>query len=455
MFAFSLEIWYNKCTKRGEIMYRMVDLIIKKRDGHCLSDEEIKFIIDGYVAGDIPEYQVSALLMAIFYNPLNEKEISALTKAMLKSGEEIDLTTIQGIKVDKHSTGGVGDKTSLVVGPIVASLGVKIAKMSGRGLGHTGGTLDKLESIPGFKIEIASQDFFNQVNEIGLSIIGQSKNITPADKKLYALRDVTGTVESIGLIASSIMSKKLASGADHIVLDVKVGSGAFMKNLERATALAEEMVKIGKNFGRNTVATITDMEQPLGQAVGNALEVVEAIETLKGNGPKDFDTLCRALSVEILMVAGLSNSEEEAYQKVDEVINNGKALEKLAEMIKYQHGDPNVINDYSIMGYASNEIELVYLEEEECYVDHIDALMIGEAAMNLGAGRATMKDQIDHTVGIVLNKKVGDKVKHGEVIARIYANNKGIEVASQMILDAYTMSKEPTLVRDVILKVVR
>jgi pyrimidine-nucleoside phosphorylase len=362
---------------------------------------------------------------------------------------------IEGIKVDKHSTGGVGDKTSLVVGPIVASLGVKIAKMSGRGLGHTGGTLDKLESIPGFKIEIDSSDFIEQVKKIGLAIIGQSKNITPADKKLYALRDVTGTVESIGLIASSIMSKKLASGADNIVLDVKVGSGAFMKNVETATLLAEEMVKIGKNFGRNTVATLTDMEQPLGCAVGNALEVIEAIETLKGRGPKDFDTLCRALSTEILLVSNITSTEEESYEMVDTVIKNGKALEKLAEMIACQHGDASVINDYSLMGEASNEIELVYLEKDTCYVDHIDALMIGEAAMNLGAGRAEIADKIDHTVGIVLNKKVGDKVSHGDVIATIYANELGIEVASKMILDAYTMSKEKILNRDVIIKVVR
>ena len=436
-------------------MFRMVDLIIKKRDGLSLTEEEINFIINGYVAGDIPEYQVSALLMAIYYNPLTEEEIAHLTKAMLKSGEEIDLSMIEGIKVDKHSTGGVGDKTSLVVGPIVASLGIKIAKMSGRGLGHTGGTLDKLESIPGFKIEIDSNDFIEQVKKIGLAIIGQSKNITPADKKLYALRDVTGTVESIGLISSSIMSKKLASGADNIVLDVKVGSGAFMKNVERATELASEMVKIGKNFGRNTVATLTDMEQPLGCAVGNALEVVEAIETLKGNGPKDFDTLCRALSVEILLVSNTAPNEEVAFEMVDEVIKNGKALEKLTEMIVQQHGDPKVIEDYSLMGVAENQIELVYLEDETCYVDHIDALMIGEAAMNLGAGRAKITDKIDHAVGIVLNKKVGDLVSKGDVIATIYANKVGVEVASSMILDAYTMSKEKTENRDVIIKVVR
>ena len=436
-------------------MYRMVDLILKKRDGGILSTDEINFIINGYVKNEIPEYQVSALLMAIYYNPLTEDEIQSLTMAMLRSGEEIDLSNIKGIKVDKHSTGGVGDKTSLVVGPIVAALGVKIAKMSGRGLGHTGGTLDKLESIPGFKIEVASEDFFNQVNEIGVSIIGQSSNITPADKKLYALRDVTGTVESIGLIASSIMSKKLASGADHIVLDVKVGKGAFMKDLETATKLAETMVKIGKNANRETVATLTDMEQPLGYAIGNRLEIIEAIETLKNNGPKDFDTLCRALSAEIVLVAGLANDEETAFKMVDEVIVNKKALNKLGEMIEYQGGNKNVINDYSIMKEASQEIELLYLEDDECYVYGIDALMIGEAAMNLGAGRAKIDDVIDHSVGVVLRKKVGDKVVKGDVIATIYANEKGIDIASKMVIDAYTMSKEEVKNRDVILKVVR
>ena len=436
-------------------MYRMVDLILKKRDGGILSTDEINFIINGYVKNEIPEYQVSALLMAIYYNPLTEDEIQSLTMAMLRSGEEIDLSNIKGVTVDKHSTGGVGDKTSLVVGPIVAALGVKIAKMSGRGLGHTGGTLDKLESIPGFKIEVDSDKFFNQVNEIGVAIIGQSSNITPADKKLYALRDVTGTVESIGLIASSIMSKKLASGANNIVLDVKVGKGAFMKDLETATKLAETMVKIGKKANRETVATLTDMEQPLGYAIGNSLEVIEAIETLKNNGPKDFDTLCRALSTEIVLVAGLAENEEEALKMVDEVILNKKALNKLGEMIEYQGGNKEVINDYSIMKEASQEIDLLYLEDNECYVYGIDALMIGEAAMNLGAGRAKIDDVIDHSVGIVLRKKVGDKVVKGDVIATIYANEKGIDIASKMIIDAYTMSQEEVKTRDVILKVVR
>ena len=436
-------------------MYRMVDLILKKRDGGILTRDEINFIINGYVNNEIPEYQVSALLMAIYFNPLTEDEIQNLTIAMLRSGEEIDLSNIKGVTVDKHSTGGVGDKTSLVVGPIVAALGVKIAKMSGRGLGHTGGTLDKLESIPGFKIEVDSDKFFNQVNEIGVAIIGQSSNITPADKKLYALRDVTGTVESIGLIASSIMSKKLASGANNIVLDVKVGKGAFMKDLETATKLAETMVKIGKKANRETVATLTDMEQPLGYAIGNSLEVIEAIETLKNNGPKDFDTLCRALSKEIVLVAGLAKDEEEALKMVDEVILNKKALNKLGEMIEYQGGNKEVINDYSIMKEASQEIDLLYLEDNECYVYGIDALMIGEAAMNLGAGRAKIDDVIDHSVGIILRKKVGDKVVKGDVIATIYANEKGIDIASKMIIDAYTMSQEAVKMRDVILKVVR
>ena len=315
---------------------RMVDLILKKRQGLELTKEEINEFITGYVDGSIPDYQVSALLMAIYFQKMTDEELTNLTFAMLKSGEEIDLTKINGIKVDKHSTGGVGDKTSLVVAPLAAAAGVKMAKMSGRGLGHTGGTLDKLESIPNFKIEVEVEDFFKQVNEIGLAIIGQSANITPADKKLYALRDVTATIESIGLIASSIMSKKLASGADHIVLDVKVGSGAFMKDVESATELSEKMVSIGRLAGVDTVATLTDMSQPLGCAVGNALEVIEAIETLKGNGPKDFTELCYKLTAEILLIAKLANTEDEAFNIIDELIENRLGLEKLRQMIIYQ-----------------------------------------------------------------------------------------------------------------------
>ncbi len=440
---------------RGDYMIRMVDLIMKKRDSEVLTDEEIAFIIKGYVEGSIPDYQVSALLMAIYYQGLNDKEMTALTMSMLHSGEQIDLSPIKGIKVDKHSTGGVGDKTSLVVAPICAALGIKLAKMSGRGLGHTGGTLDKLESIPGFKIEISPEAFFEQVNKIGLAIIGQSANITPADKKLYALRDVTATVESTGLIASSVMSKKLASGADHIILDVKVGSGAFMKNIDDAKKLAQAMVKIGKNAGRDTVATLTDMEQPLGLAVGNALEVIEAIETLKGKGPKDFDRLCRALSAEVLLVSKAATSTEEAYKMVNQVIENGKALDKLRSMIEMQAGDSRVIDDYQIFAKAKFTKQVVYTGKEVQYVSHIDALEIGEAAMLLGAGRMTKDEAVDHAVGVMLNKKVGDMVKSGDIIATIHSNGKNTDIASEMVMQAYKYKKQEVIVNDIILDIVR
>ena len=316
---------------------------------------------------------ITSFLMAIYFVGLDFEEMTALTEVMVHSGDMIDLSPIKGVKVDKHSTGGVGDKTSLVVGPICAAGGVKIAKMSGRGLGHTGGTLDKLESIPGYKIELDSQAFFQQVNDIGLSIIGQSANITPADKKLYALRDVTGTIESIGLIAASIMSKKLASGADYIVLDVKVGSGAFMKEVASATKLAEAMVSIGKASGRKTVATLTDMEQPLGNAIGNTLEVIEAIETLKGKGPKDFAELCYNLSAEVFLISGIASSMKDALALVDEVINSGKALEKFKQMVERQGGNPKVVEDYSLMPLATHTVELFY-RRPRSYVEHIDAL---------------------------------------------------------------------------------
>jgi len=434
---------------------RVVDLIIKKRNGFALTKEEIDFIISGYVDGTIPDYQISALMMAIYFNPLNDEEKSILTTAMLKSGEEIDLSLIDGVKVDKHSTGGVGDKTSLVVGPIASAAGIKIAKMSGRGLGHTGGTLDKLESIPGFKIEVDKKDFLRQVNNIGLAIIGQTANITPADKKLYALRDVTGTIESRGLIAASIMSKKLASGADNIVLDVKVGSGAFMKNFEDAKLLAIDMVKIGSSANRKTVAVLTNMEQPLGNAIGNRLEVIEAIETLKGNGPKDFTELCIKLASEILLVSGLYKTEEESHNKVIEVINNGSALNKLKDMIKWQHGDASVVDDYSLMNEAEEQIELKYQENETCYVEQLDALKVGEAAMILGAGRATKEDVIDYSVGIVLNKKVGDILKNGDVIAIVHTNGKNTEKAIELLLEAYTLSSSQPVIKNIILDIVR
>lgn len=434
---------------------RAVDIIIKKRDRQTLTNEEIKFMVEGYVKGIIPDYQMSAFLMATFFNDMTTDERFTLTKAMLESGDQIDLSKINGIKVDKHSTGGVGDKTSLVVAPLASYFGVKMAKMSGRGLGHTGGTLDKLESIQGFKIEISSEDFIKQVNEIGLAIIGQSANITPADKMLYALRDVTGTVESVPLISSSIMSKKLASGADNIVLDVKVGKGAFMKDIESASVLAKAMVEIGNSFNRNTVAILTDMSQPLGEAVGNSIEVIEAIETLKGNGPKDFTELCIVLTSEILVISNIAKNIDDARNMVIDAIKSGKGLEKLKEMIKYQHGDESVVDHYELLPHANEEINLEYLGSDTVYVSEIDALKIGEAAMMLGAGRATKEDVIDHAVGIKVHKKIGDKISHGDVIATIYTNGKNTQDAMMMIFDAFVLDTEIVKPRDIILKVVR
>ena len=434
---------------------RMIDLILKKRNNEELTKEEIHFIIEGYTNGQIPDYQVSSLLMAIYFNGMTNEERLNLTIAMLKSGEEINLSKIKGIKCDKHSTGGVGDKTSLVVGPLAAACGVKMAKMSGRGLGHTGGTLDKLESIPGFNISISADDFHRQVNEIGIAIIGQTANITPADKLLYSLRDVTGTVESIPLIASSIMSKKLASGADNIVLDVKVGEGAFMKNIDEATKLAEGMVSIGNLANRKTVAVLTAMNEPLGCAVGNSLEVIEAIETLKGNGPKDFLELCIYFVTEILIVCGICKDDAEAHALVEEKINNGEGLNKLAEMIRYQNGNQNVINDYSILGSAEEIIEVKYFGKMPVYVEKLDALMIGEAAMLLGAGRETKEQAIDPTVGVVLNKKIGDKVLPDDVIAYVHTNGKNTTNAIEMIFNAYRFNNKEITKTNKILKVVR
>ena len=434
---------------------RMVDLILKKRNKEELSKEEIDFIIQGYTKGEIPDYQVSALLMAIYFNGMTNEERLNLTVSMLKSGEEIDLSKINGVKCDKHSTGGVGDKTSLVVAPLAAACGVKMAKMSGRGLGHTGGTLDKMESIPGLTISISSEDFYKQVNEIGLAIIGQTANITPADKLLYSLRDVTGTVESIPLIASSIMSKKLASGADNIVLDVKVGDGAFMKDINEATKLATAMVNIGELAGRKTVAVLTDMNEPLGCAVGNSLEVIEAIETLKGNGPTDFVELCTYFVSEILTVCGICKDQVEAKELVNEKIKNGDGLLKLSQMIEYQHGDKEVINNYSLLGNAKEVIKLKYLGNNSVYVEKIEALMIGEAAMNLGAGRETKEQEIDPTVGIVLNKKIGDKVSPNDVLAYVHTNGKNTEKALDMIYNAYGYSEKEVSKQSKILHVIR
>lgn len=428
---------------------RAVDLIIKKRDNKELTKEEIHFLIDGYVKGNIPDYQMSAMLMAICFNELGNEERVNLTYEMLKSGEEIDLSSIDGICVDKHSTGGVGDKTTLVIGPILSACGLKLAKMSGRGLGHTGGTLDKLESIPGFNISVSSEDFLRQVREIGLAVVGQTANITPADKKLYALRDVTGTVDSVGLIASSIMSKKLASGAHSILLDVKVGDGAFMKNLESARVLAKAMVEIGNGCGRKTVAMITGMDEPLGEAVGNSIEVIEAIETLKKNGNERFTRLCYELCSTLLQMTNVCKSTEEAYAKIDEVLDNKKALNQLKLMIKYQGGNPDVVDDYSLFPQAKKVIEIKSVSSG--YVSKIQTKQIGIAAMTLGAGRLTKDDDIDLAVGVKILKHVGDFVNQGDVIALAYVNDLGADKINDEVQKAYEFTSIPFEKDDVIL----
>lgn len=417
----------------------MVDIIIKKRDGHALSKEEIHFFIKGYVDGSIPDYQVSALLMAILDHNMNMDEIVTLTDEMLHSGDVMDLSAIKGHKVDKHSTGGVGDKTSLVLGPLVASRGAKLAKMSGRGLGHTGGTLDKMESIPGMRISVSNEHFIRQVNEIGIAIVGQTGLLVPADKKLYALRDVTGTVESLPLIASSIMSKKLASGSDSILLDVKFGKGAFMKTLDDARKLAETMVSIGNNLGRDTRAILTDMDQPLGHAVGNALEVKEAIETLKGHGPKDLVELCLEAGAIMLEQAGVYQDHDEAIKALKESLANGDAFNKLKEMIDWQGGDVSYIEHPEKFPLAKHIVEVK--ADKDGYVRRIDALMIGESAMRLGAGRAKIEDTIDMSAGIVLNKKIGDKVKKDETLCFVHTNIDKFDDILKDIKEAFIIDK--------------
>lgn len=419
---------------------RMVDVIAKKRDGGILSDEEIGFFIKGYVDGDIPDYQASALAMAIYYKGMDKDEICSLTKYMMHSGDTMDLSSIKGIKVDKHSTGGVGDKTSLVLGPMVAACGVKIAKMSGRGLGHTGGTLDKMESIPGMKIAIPQDQFIKQVNDIGLAIVGQTGHLVPADKKLYALRDVTATVDSIPLIASSIMSKKLASGSDAILLDVKFGSGAFMKDLDSAKKLAHTMVDIGDGLGRDTRAILTDMDQPLGLAVGNSLEVKEAIATLNGKGPHDLVELCLEAGSIMLEQGHIVKDKKDGRQLLEEVIKNGKALAKLRAMVDAQGGDATYI-DHPEKFIVSKHIIPVYAEKEG-FVKRIDSLEIGESAMRLGAGRETMNDKIDMAAGIVLNKKVGDKVNKGELLCTAYTDKENIDAVIKDIHDSFKLSSK-------------
>ncbi len=417
-------------------MIRMYDLIMKKRNGGSLTKEEIEYMVQEYTADRIPDYQMSAMMMAIYFVGMNAEETVALTMAMAHSGDMMDLSTISGVKVDKHSTGGVGDKTSIALTPMVAACGVKIAKMSGRGLGHTGGTIDKLESFPGFTTGITEEHFLKQVNDIGVSIMGQTLDIAPADKKLYALRDVTATVDNMSLIASSIMSKKLASGADAIVLDVKTGSGAFMQKEEDAFALAKEMVTLGNKAGRKTIAVVSDMDQPLGRAVGNALEVEEAIATLRGEGPEDFKELCLTLGSQMLLAGNVTGSLEEARSRLEEVIANGKALDKLAEFVEAQGGDKRAVYDTSLLPKASLVEEI--RAEEEGYVNRITCNEIGICSLLLGGGRETKESVIDLSVGLVLHKKVGDSVSKGESLATIYANDRQkLEAAKERFLKAY------------------
>ena len=413
----------------------MIDIISKKRDNKTLTKEEIKFFIDGYVEGKIPDYQVSSLLMAIFLNGLNDEETIDLTEAMLYSGEVIDLSKIEGIKADKHSTGGVGDKVSLVLGPIIASFGVKMAKMSGRGLGHTGGTLDKLESIPGFNINISGARFINQVNEIGLAIVGQTLNLVPADKLLYALRDVTATVDSIPLIASSIMSKKLASGCDIIVLDVKVGSGAFMKTIDDAVKLSKLMVKIGNKFNKHVSCIITDMDEPLGFTIGNNLEVIEAVNTLKGNGPKDLLEVTMKIASKILIKAKLFNNEKDANKAILEHIEDGSALKKLMKMVEYQDGDNSPIFKTELFPKSKYIYEVK--SKKKGYITHMDALKLGVASMHMGAGRIKKEDGINFNVGIVLAKKTNDYVNIGDTLCYLHMDSINDEIIKE-VYDAYT-----------------
>ncbi|WP_044795724.1 pyrimidine-nucleoside phosphorylase [Bacillus cereus] len=430
---------------------RMVDIIAKKRDGKELTTEEIKFFINGYTDGSIPDYQVSALAMAIFFKDMTDRERADLTMAMVESGETIDLSAIEGIKVDKHSTGGVGDTTTLVLGPLVAALDVPVAKMSGRGLGHTGGTIDKLEAVEGFHVEITKEQFIDIVNRDKVAVIGQTGNLTPADKKIYALRDVTGTVNSIPLIASSIMSKKIAAGADAIVLDVKTGAGAFMKTEEDAKELAHAMVRIGNNVGRQTMAVISDMSQPLGFAIGNALEVKEAINTLKGEGPEDLTELVLVLGSQMVVLAKKANTLEEAREMLIEVMKNGKATEKFKEFLSNQGGDSSIVDNPEKMPQAKYVIDVP--AKTSGVISNIVADEIGIAAMLLGAGRATKEDEIDLAVGLMLRKKVGDAVKEGEPFVTIYANRENVEDVKAKIYENISIAETamaPKLVHTVI-----
>ena len=422
----------------------IVDLILKKRNGKVLSKEEIDFIINGYTKGEIEDYQMSSLLMAIYFQGMNKEESTNLAIAMRDSGDIFDLSAIKGIKVDKHSTGGVGDTVTLVLAPLLAAHGVKVAKMSGRGLGHTGGTIDKLESIPGFEVEMGFEDFLKQVNEIGVSVIGQSGDITPADKKIYALRDVTGTVDIIPLIASSIMSKKLASGADVICLDVKVGSGAFMKTIEEASKLAKLMVDIGREAGKKVTAILTSMEEPLGEMIGNGNEVFEAIETLKGNGPADVVLITATIGAQLLVDAGIETDVEFSKNKLIRSLNNGSALEKFREMVIAQGGDVSYVDEPRKL---FTDKTLLIKAKKSGFIEKIDALNIGIAASRLGAGRTTKDDVIDLKVGLKLHKKIGDKVNEGETLVTMYVGDMGVDEALKLIEESIVIGKKQIKVK--------
>ncbi|WP_339161495.1 pyrimidine-nucleoside phosphorylase [Siminovitchia sp. FSL H7-0308] len=419
---------------------RMVDMIAKKRDGKELTPEEIQFVVNGYVSNEIPDYQMSAFLMAVYFQGMSHAETAQLTLAMASSGDRIDLSTIDGIKVDKHSTGGVGDTTSIILAPLVAALGIPVAKMSGRGLGHTGGTIDKLEAIPGYRAEVSEEEFIRLVNQNKLAIVGQSGNLAPADKKIYGLRDVTATVNSIPLIASSIMSKKIAAGADAIVLDVKTGSGAFMKKFEDARLLANTMVEIGNQVGRKTMAVISDMSQPLGNAIGNALEVKEGIETLQGRGPADLTELCLVLGSKMIVLAEKAESEKEARELLEKVMKSGEALQVFKQFLAAQGGDVSVVDNPEKLPKAVYQIPVA--SPENGYVSAIKADEIGTAAMLLGAGRVTKESDIDLSVGVMLHKKIGDRVHSGESIATIHSNVQNVSTVMEKIVKAYRFSKE-------------
>ena len=431
---------------------RVYDIILKKRANLPLTDEEIRFVIDGYVKGEIPDYQVSALLMTIVFNGMNARELGTLTLAMAQSGNMVDLSNIDGITVDKHSTGGVGDKTTLIIAPLVAASGGKVAKMSGRGLGHTGGTIDKMESIPNLKVSLEQDAFINQVNKIGLAVIGQSEGLAPADKKLYALRDVTGTVDSIPLIASSVMSKKLASGAQAILLDVKVGSGAFMKNIEDARELAKAMVDIGKENGRSVKAILTDMDRPLGHAIGNALEIREVIDTLKGHGPEDLTHECIIMAAHMLVLSHMCDYET-ALNRVQQALDSGVALERLRLMVDAQGGDSRVIDDESILTIGQFTYDVI--APQDGYITHMNTEQCGIASVMLGAGRTVKDGPIDYSAGILMHKKTGDSVTVGECIATLYASDESLlSNAAKTYLEAITFGETAPIMADTILDIV-